>query len=282
VLAGVPCQDFPEPAAIALARVTDYGEWKRRPAGTVPSLTDVRRDDARQVVARALGRGGGWLTVDEAQALMAAVGIPTAPARRIAVSADEAARAAAAVGFPVAVKGLGPSLLHKTERGAVHLDCADEQAVRAAVADLETRLGGELDGLLVQRMARRGVEMLVGALHDPTFGPLIVCGAGGVLVDLLADSAFRLHPVTAEDAAEMIAELRASRLLRGYRGNLPADEAALRDVVLRVSALYEICPEIQELDLNPVTVLTHGVCAVDVRVRVEREAAKAASRRVQY
>jgi acetyl coenzyme A synthetase (ADP forming)-like protein len=282
VLAGVPCHDFPEPAAIALARVTDYGEWKRRPAGTVPSLDGIRRDDAKQVVARALARGGGWLTVDEAQALMAAVGIPTAAARRTGASADEAVAAAAAIGFPVVVKGLGPSLLHKTERGAVQLDLADEPAVRAAVADLDARLGGELDGLLVQRMAPRGVEMLVGALQDPTFGPLVVCGAGGVLVDLLADSAFRLHPVTAEDAAEMIAELRAVRLLRGYRGNPPADETALRDVVLRVSALCEACPEIQELDLNPVTVLTNGVCAVDVRVRVEREAAKPHSRRVQY
>jgi acetate---CoA ligase (ADP-forming) len=282
VLAGVPCQDFPEPAALALARVTDYGEWRRRPAGTVPALPGIRRDDARQVVARALDRGGGWLTVDEAQALMAAVGIPTAAARRVRTSADEAAAAATAIGFPVAVKGLGPLLLHKTERGAVLLDLDDEQAVRAAVDDLNRRLPGELDGLLVQRMAPRGVEMLVGALHDATFGPLVVCGSGGILVDLLADSAFRLHPVTAEDAAEMIEELRAARLLRGYRGRPPADEAALRDVVLRVSALCEVCPEIQELDLNPLTVLTEGVCAVDVRVRVERDVAKPYSRRVEY
>ena len=124
--------------------------------------------------------------------------------------------------------------------------------------------------------------MLVGALHDPTFGPLVVCGAGGTLVDLLGDTAFRLHPLTTEDAAEMVAELRAAPLLRGYRGAAPADEAALIDVVLRVSALLDICPEVHELDLNPVTVLARGAWAVDVRIRVERGAPPRGARRVQY
>ena len=124
--------------------------------------------------------------------------------------------------------------------------------------------------------------MLVGALHDPTFGPLVVCGSGGVLVDLLADSSFRIHPLSTEDAAEMIDEVRGARLLRGYRGAPPADEAALRDVVLRVSALLSVCPEIQELDLNPVRVLASGACAVDARVRVERPVPTRRGRRVEY
>jgi acyl-CoA synthetase (NDP forming) len=145
-----------------------------------------------------------------------------------------------------------------------------------------TRLGGELDSLLVQRMVPTGVEMLVGALQDPMFGPLVVCGAGGTLVDLLADTAFRLHPLTTEDAVEMVDELRAAPLLRGYRGAAAADESALRDVLLRVSALLEICPQIHELDLNPVKVLTRGASAVDVRVRVERNAPPRGARRVQY
>jgi acyl-CoA synthetase (NDP forming) len=245
VLAGVPCHAFPESAAIALARVAEYAQWRRRPSGSVPALDRIRRDDAVSVVARALARGGGWLAVDETQALMDAMGIPVAVARRVPVAADEA-------------------------------------AVRSTVKDFVGRLGGELDALLVQRMVPRGVEMLVGALQDPMFGPLVVCGAGGTLVDLLADTAFRLHPLTSEDAEEMIAELRAAPLLRGYRGAAPADEAALRDVVLRVSALLDLCPEIQELDLNPLTVLSEGACAVDVRVRVERFAAKPTARRVVY
>jgi acyl-CoA synthetase (NDP forming) len=220
--------------------------------------------------------------VDEAQALMEAMGIPITAARRTAVSADAAVEAAATLGYPVALKGIGPSILHKTERGAVHVGLADEAEVRAAARDLTQRLGGELDALLVQRMAGKGVEMLVGALLDPTFGPLVVCGAGGTLVDLVADSAFRLHPLTAEDGAEMLAELRVSRLLRGYRGAPPANQAALLDVVLRVSALLGLCPEIHELDLNPVIVDARGAVAVDVRARVERDVVVRGARRVQY
>ena len=280
-LAPIPCYAFPESAAIALARVTAHGEWKRKPLGTIPVLKDLRADEARAVVNSALGRGGGWLTPDETQRLMAAVGIRTAGAQ-LTRNAEDAVAAAAALGFPVALKAVGPTLLHKTERQAVRLALADDHAVRAAAHDFEDRFRDELTGLLVQRMVPDGVEMIVGALYDATFGPIVVCGTGGVLVDLLADSAFRMHPLTTEDAADMIGELKGARLLRGYRGAPPADEAALRDVVMRVSALLTECPEIQELDLNPVKVLVSGVCAVDARVRVERRAPGPARRRVEY
>ena len=124
--------------------------------------------------------------------------------------------------------------------------------------------------------------MLVGAITDPTFGPVVACGSGGVLVDLLRDTTFRLHPVTDADAAEMVNSVRSVALLRGYRGHAAADEQALVDVVLRVSALLEIVPEIQELDINPLKILTRGARAVDVRVRVSRSQVKAPSRRISY
>ena len=206
-LAAIPSYAFPESAAIALARVTAYGEWRRKPIGVIPVLKDVSDETARAIVESALGRGGGWLTSDETQRLMAAMGIRTAAAH-LATSADGAVAAASAIGFPVAVKAVGPTILHKTERQAVRLDLADAAAVREAALEFEGRLRGELSGLLVQQMIPGGIEMLVGALHDPTFGPVVVCGTGGVLVDPLADSAFRIHPLTADDAAEMIRELR--------------------------------------------------------------------------
>jgi acyl-CoA synthetase (NDP forming) len=126
-----------------------------------------------------------------------------------------------------------------------------------------------MDGLLVQRMVSGGAEMMIGAINDPIFGHVVVCGSGGVLVDLLADSACRLHPVTDRDAHEMVDALQGVRLLRGFRGAEPADEAAFKDAILRISALVGLCPEIQELDLNPVKVLPGGVSAIDVRVRVD-------------
>ena len=133
------------------------------------------------------------------------------------------------MGYPVALKAIGPALLHKTERNAVRLDLSDAAAVRAVAHQLETQLAGEMSGMLVQRMVPGGVEMLVGAIEDPTFGPMVVCGSGGVLVELLGDSAFRLHPLTDRDASEMVGELKGAALLRGFRGAPPADEPALRE-----------------------------------------------------
>jgi acyl-CoA synthetase (NDP forming) len=139
-----------------------------------------------------------------------------------------------------------------------------------------------MTSVLVQRMVPQGVEMIVGAIQDPLFGPLIACGTGGVLVDVLADTAFRLHPLTASDAREMVDELRGAKLLRGYRGGPPADEAALREVLLRVSALVAVAPEIQELDLNPVMALVQGARVADVRARLARTNAPPRGRRVEY
>jgi acetate---CoA ligase (ADP-forming) len=280
-LAPIPCYAFPESAANALAQAAAYGEWKRKPLGTVPHFEDVDSEKAREIVDAALHRGGGWLTPDETQALMDAVGVQTA-AMHLTRNVDGAVAAAAGLGFPVALKAIGPTMLHKTERQAVRLGLIDERAVREVAEDFERRFRGELTGLLVQRMVPGGVEMLVGAGHDPTFGPLIACGTGGIFVDLLEDAAFRLHPITSEDAMAMIGELRGARLLRGYRGAPPADEEALRNVLLRISALLTECPEIHELDLNPVKVMTSGACALDARIRIERVTSTPRTRRVEY
>jgi acetate---CoA ligase (ADP-forming) len=280
-LSSIPSYAFPEPAAMALARATDYAEWRRKPESVIPAFGDIDPEAVRVPVEAALNRGGGWLTVEELNAVLTATGIGHAATRRGA-TAEDAVLAAEEIGFPVALKALGPTLLHKTERGAVVLNLADSEAVRAAAVDLTSRLGDNVTGFAVQRMEPGGVEMLVGSVNDPLFGPVVVCGAGGVLAELLADSATRLHPLTANGAAEMIDELRSARLLRGYRGQVTLDERALRDAILRVSALIALCPEIQELDLNPIKVLETGVCVVDARVRVERSRPQRATRRVVY
>jgi acetate---CoA ligase (ADP-forming) len=280
-LAPIPSYAFPESAALALARVTAYGQWRSKPCVPAPTLDEFDRDEIRRVIERVLSRGGGWVSPDEAQALLSAAGIRTA-ASRIATDVTEAVMAACELGFPVALKALGPTLLHKTERNAVTLDIRDEDGVRTAYASFGARFGVEMTGTLVQQMVPRGVEMIVGALQDPIFGPVIACGTGGVLVDVLADTSFRLHPLTASDATEMVGELRGSRLLRGYRGSPAADEAALLDVLVRVSELVRVAPEVHELDLNPVIVLTAGARVADVRVRVEGITRSRRGRRVEY
>ena len=125
-------------------------------------------------------------------------------------------------------------------------------------------------------------EMFVGGLQDPAFGPVIFCGSGGVLVELFGDAACRLCPISDRDAVEMLNDIRGVARLRGHRGQPVGDEAALRDVVLRVAALLHACPEIQEMDVNPLMVRSQGVIAVDVRIRVDAPAPTRSTRRVRY
>jgi acetyl coenzyme A synthetase (ADP forming)-like protein len=280
-LSPIPSYAFPESAALALARVTAYGRWRARPVAPAPVLERFNRGDVRRIVEGILERGAGWALPGEAGALLAAAGIVSA-ASAVATTLDEALDAATRIGFPLALKALGPALLHKTERRAVTLDVRDPAGVREVYEDFTTRFGPDMSALLVQQMVPHGVEMIVGALQDPLFGPLLACGTGGVLVDVLADTAFRLHPFTESDAIEMIDELRGARLLRGHRGAPPADERALRDVLLRVSELVSTAPEIQELDLNPVVVLAAGACVADARVRLDVPRPPTRGRRVAY
>ncbi|HEY7574638.1 MAG TPA: acetate--CoA ligase family protein, partial [Thermoanaerobaculia bacterium] len=281
VLSRIPCYPFPESAAVALARVTAYGEWRRRPRGAALRPTGIRSDEARALVLGAMSRGGGWLMPSEAQELLSLVGIPMAVARP-ASRWEEVEKAAEQIGFPVALKAVGPTILHKTDVGGVRLGIPDMPSLRDAHREMTARVGDAMTGVLVQEMVAGGVEMIVGATTDPAFGSLVLYGSGGTLVELLADVSFRLPPLTETDVDDMLEEVRGTALLRGYRGAPPADEGALRDILARVAALLTFCPEVLELDLNPVRVLDRGARALDCRVRVGRPAAPARSRRISY
>jgi acetyl coenzyme A synthetase (ADP forming)-like protein len=266
-LESIPCYRFPEGAAAALARAASYAEWRQGPQGAVPELTGIEAAAARRVMDQALARGAGWLSMAESESLLSAVGIPVLESRTV-LTAEDAAEAAANAGFPVALKAIGSALVHKSDVGGVRLRLKDSAAVNAAWQDMRKRLGSRMSGAVVQKMAGEGVEILIGAVKDPVYGPVLACGMGGTLTELLADRQLRLHPLTDLDATSMIEELRGAPVLRGYRGSTPADEAALGDALLRLSALVGLCPEIQELDVNPLIVGRRGVCAVDARVRV--------------
>ena len=200
----------------------------------------------------------------------------------MARSVEEAMNAATALGYPVAMKAYGPALLHKSDVGGVKLNLQHEYAAGAAYEALGSALGDAMTGVILQPMVSGGVEMMLGATWNPSFGHVIACGAGGTLVELLGDIAFRIQPLSDRDARDLVGSLRAARLLRGYRGEAPADADALYDAILRLSALLEVCPEIREVDLNPLKVLQHGVSAVDARIRVERAEAVTPSRRIAY
>jgi acetate---CoA ligase (ADP-forming) len=236
----------------------------------------VRPDEAAAVIAAALADREDWLAPERAAVLLESYGITLVESRRVA-SATGAGRAAAELGGAVTVKAIAPTLLHKTEAGAVRLGLIGAAEAMRAASELGRDLrahGHDLDGFIVQRMAEPGTEMLVGVVHDAVFGPVVVCGAGGTAVELLKDTSARITPLTDADAHELVASLRTYPLLDGWRGAPKADVAALEDMLLRVSALVEAHPEIAELDLNPVIVGRNGAVAVDVRVRVGRSPAE--------
>jgi acyl-CoA synthetase (NDP forming) len=271
--APIPNYAFPEDAARALGRAAEYGAWRERPEDQVPDLTGVPRDQAAGLLAAALAEApdGCWLAPDQVAALLGCYGIEMAE-WRLAATPEEAAAAAAELGGPVALKAVAPRLLHKTEAHAVRLGLSGGEQVRSAATEMVAAVAGEgfaVDGFLVQRMVTGGVELLVGVVHDPSFGPVLACGAGATAVELLKDVAVRLTPLTDLDAAEMVRSLATFPLLDGYRGAPRADVGALEDLLLRVGALVEAHPEVAELDCNPVKVLPDGVVVVDARVRVE-------------
>lgn len=265
----IPSYSFPETAAIALARAARYHEWRKR-RGTYPAqFADIRADEAAAVVASALARGEGWLLPDEVAQICSSYGLPLI-AQRVVTSADAAA-AAEEIGGEVALKAIAPGLVHKTDAGAVKLHLTGAGAVRQAALEMIERLhtqGYSVSGFVVQEMARPGIEMLVGVVHDPQFGPVVACGAGGVQVELLKDVSIRLTPLSNEDAAEMIHELRTYPLLTGFRGSVASDIGALEEGLLRVSALVEDIPQIAELDCNPFVVHETGATILDARIRV--------------
>jgi acetyl coenzyme A synthetase (ADP forming)-like protein len=266
----IPCFDFPETAAIALARAAHYREWREQPETVSPNLESIRRDEAAGLVASALEHGDGWLSPEETQELLRCYGLPLVE-ERIVRTADEAAQAAEELKGKVALKAFAPSLIHKTEAGAVQLDLEGYEDVKAAALEMTRHLNDhdkKLQGFVVQRMAPRGVEMLVGVVHDPQFGPVVACGAGGVQVELLRDVSVRLTPLSYEDASEMIHNLKTFPLLNGFRGGAVYDVAALEDGLLRVSAMVEDLPQIAELDLNPFVIHPQGATILDARIRV--------------
>jgi acyl-CoA synthetase (NDP forming) len=177
-------------------------------------------------------------------------------------SADEAAAAARELGFPVVVKTAAAGA-HKTDIGGLVLDLHDEDAVRAAVAQVGTPA-------LVQPLVHGSAELLAGAVQDPVFGPLVAFGPGGVLAELIGEAAFRIAPLTAEDAEELVLGGKAGRLVRGFRGAPAADAGALIDLVHRLARLADDLHAVAELDLNPVIAHAEGCVAVDARVRVRR------------
>ncbi len=237
----LPTFVFPERAATALARMTSYAEWRRRPASEADAAPPAAPEQLAALMAPALERGGGWLSPKDVDQLLRVIGL--SPLRGLLCrTASEAVGTATKLGYPVALKADGPNILHKSDVGGVVLNVLDASGVAATFAGLARTLGPAMTGVLVQEMAPDAPEFLVGATADPLFGPVVALGAGGTLAELVRDVSFRVAPLAPQDVADMANEIRAARLLRGFRGAQPRDERALLAVVTAVARLVTACP----------------------------------------
>jgi acetyl coenzyme A synthetase (ADP forming)-like protein len=251
---GVPrgAFSYPESAARALGLAAQRAAWLRRPAGVVPEVEGIDPDYR-------LPETEGWLDPQQTRELLQAYGIPVVP-ERTAETPEQAAAVASELGLPAVVK-TAVAGAHKTESGGVALDLRTMDEVAQAAG----RIGGPV---IVQPFLTQGVELLVGVVQDPVFGPLIAFGPGGTLAELIGSTRFALAPLTDVDVAIALTSGKAAKLISGWRGAPPADTAALTDLLYRLSRLSVDLPQVAELDLNPVLAGPDGCVAVDARARV--------------
>jgi acyl-CoA synthetase (NDP forming) len=227
------------------------------------------------IISDARSQGRVILSEVEAKQALAEAGIPVVETK-LAATKDQAVDLAKKAGFPVVLKIVSPQITHKSDVGGVKLNLADEKAVAAAFDEIVASAkkavpDATVEGVSVQKMAKSGVEVIIGMTKDPQFGPVLMFGLGGILVEVLKDVAFRIVPLAPRDARQMVREIRGFPLLEGYRGSPPSDVAALEDMLLKLSAFVEAHPEIAELDLNPVFAYPDGAVAVDARIVLETE-----------
>ncbi len=272
---GIPCFDLPERAVVAMSGLCTYREYLEFFEKIIEKevkFYDVDFERARRIIDKVKSEGRKVLLEVEAKELVRAYGIPT-PITVLVKSEDEAVEAASKMGYPVVLKVASPQILHKTDIGGVILNINSDNEVREAFRTILSRVRryaprATLYGITVQKMVPKGREVIVGVTKDPTFGHLIMFGSGGIYANILKDVSFRLTPITLAEAKDMVRETKAYALLKGVRGESPADIASVINVLLRLNQLVQEIPEIVEMDINPLFVYEEGegCIALDVKV----------------
>ncbi len=235
----------------------------------------MRNKVVEQIIEGAITESRLNLLEHEAKNVSIQFGIPV-PEFALAKTSDEALEHANRLGYPIVLKIVSPDIIHKTEAGGVLVDLKDSENVRTGFRRImdnvkRCKADARITGILVQKMAPQATETIVGAIKDPQFGQTVMFGLGGIFVEIMKDVTFRVAPITRIDALQMIHELKAYPILKGYRNQPPADEEAIVQILLNVSNLAMEFPEISEIDLNPTIVYSKGASVVDARVILGKE-----------
>lgn len=272
--AGIPCFTFPEPAVSAIEGLVRYARYRRLPEGKGElAYHDVDKKTVKAIFYDVLRDNRLVLLGSEAAAVARAYGIPAAEIV-LATTPEEAVEEAEKIGYPVVLKVASPKILHKTDVGGVKVGLDSPEAVRRGFIEIMENVHRLLPqavvyGVEVQKMMPKGIELIIGMTRDVQFGPMIACGLGGIYVNLLKDVAFRLaQGLTKEEIEAMLTETKAYVLLRGYRGEKPADLPALIEAIGRTARLVLDFPEITEMDINPVFAYPQGITALDIKITI--------------
>lgn len=264
---GIPCYDFPEMAAKALAALTRFNEIRSKESGEVKKFDDVRKDNAEDILSKVKNANREILTAGEVYEVLKAYGIPVAE-WRITDSIEKVEKAAEEISYPVVIKVDSESIIHKSDVGGVAVNLQDSNAVRVTVEEMKKKFNAPDLQFFVQKYLSGGKELIVGAKAEPGLGHLIMFGLGGIFVEVLKDVVFKISPVTDVEAKEMLSSIKGAPLLKGFRGEKGINEDNVIEIIQRISQLVEDIPIIKEIDLNPVIAYEDKVFTVDARIRI--------------
>jgi acetyltransferase len=275
---GIPAYPTPDQAMNSMAALREYNNIRLMNVGAMESCGPKSSRIAREIIARARDDNRSSLTEIEAKKVFAAYGLPVAETN-LSRSEDEAVELATKTGFPIVMKVVSPDIIHKSDAGGVKVNIKDEAGIRSAYQAIMKsckayKADADIRGIAVQEMAPLGTEVIVGSINDPTFGPTIMFGLGGIFVEVLKDVTFRVAPVNKEIVTQMINEIHSVAILAGARGESPRDRAALTDLLCRYAGMvYDLCDEVAETDANPVLLYAEGegLTVVDARIILKKK-----------
>lgn len=263
----IPCYDFPEMAAKALAALTRFGKIRSPEIGEIKQFDDINKRKTEKIFLEVQKSKRQLLTSQEVYDVLTSYHIPVALCRLVK-NLEEAEKAAEEIGFPVVVKADSPTLIHKSDVGGVVIDIKDKNGVRKSVQDMQKKFEGLDLKFLIQKHISGGRELIVGAKAEPGLGHLLMFGLGGIFVEVLKDVVFKIAPVTYVEAGEMLSSIKASALLEGVRGDKGINKEGIVEIIQRISQLISDFPLIQEMDLNPIIAYEESNFVVDVRIKI--------------